>query len=397
MNLTPEYLAYCTNVHAGADLDTTRANLERYALAVKAHVSPDRPMGVGLWLSAAAARKLLADRQAEAFADWLQEVGLVPFTFNGFPHGDFHQPIVKHRVYEPTWFDKDRLLYTLDLIAIQHALLPPGAAGSISTLPIAWGQPPPSAEALTEAARNLRTVADRLARVERDTGRFICLCLEPEPGCVLQRSADVVAFFKQYLLQPGDEAAVRRYLRVCHDVCHAAVMFEPQEDVLKAYQAAGIEVGKVQVSSAVRVPWGAIAPEKRPNALAQLASFAEDRYLHQTVSRDADAATPVFHEDLPRALKTVADARRLAGEWRIHFHVPIYLEGFGHLASSRADIGDCLRAVERLSAVRHFEVETYAWGVLPPELREPDLAAGIARELTWFQEQLKEPQMHAEE
>src|SRR5262245_1161609 len=137
MNLQPEYLAYCTNVHAGADLDATRANLERYALAVKARVSPHRPMGVGLWLSAVAARKLLADGQAEAFADWLREVGLVPFTFNGFPHGDFHQPVVKHRVYEPTWFDKDRLIYTLDLIAIQHALLPPYTPGSISTLPIA--------------------------------------------------------------------------------------------------------------------------------------------------------------------------------------------------------------------------------------------------------------------
>ena len=43
---------YCTNVHAGATLEATRANLERHALEVKAEYSPDRPMGVGLWLSA---------------------------------------------------------------------------------------------------------------------------------------------------------------------------------------------------------------------------------------------------------------------------------------------------------------------------------------------------------
>ena len=30
---------------------------------------------------------------------------------------------------------------------------------------------------------------------------------------------------------------------------------------------------------------------------------------------------------------------------------------------------------------RHFEVETYAWDVLPPELRRTDLATGIADEL----------------
>ena len=33
----------------------------------------------------------------------------MPFTFNGFPYGDFHQSVVKHRVYEPTWADAERL------------------------------------------------------------------------------------------------------------------------------------------------------------------------------------------------------------------------------------------------------------------------------------------------
>src|SRR5262249_30448605 len=138
MNVPSEHVGYCTNVHAGADLATTRANLERHALAVKARYSPTQPMGVGLWLSAVAARTRLADGQSSAFADWLRGVGLVPFTLNGFPHGDFHQKVVKHRVYEPTWYDPARLDYTLDLITIHDALLPPGMEGSISTLPIAW-------------------------------------------------------------------------------------------------------------------------------------------------------------------------------------------------------------------------------------------------------------------
>jgi hypothetical protein len=386
MNILPHELGYCTNVHAGADLAATRANLERYAVAVKARVSPGRPMGVGLWLSAAAARRLLDERQTAAFAGWLRDAGLVPFTLNGFPHGDFHQPVVKHRVYEPTWYETARLDYTLDLIQIQDALLPPDMEGSISTLPIAWGQPPPGDDLLSRAAANLRRVAEHLARLEQEMDRLIYLCLEPEPGCVLQRSDDVVRFFEEHLLPGSDEATVRRHLRVCHDVCHAAVMFEEQADVLRAYQGAGIAVGKVQVSSAVRVPLGRLAPEDRPAALEQLASFAEDRYLHQTVVREG--STEVFHEDLPLALRAVGDAQRLGGEWRIHFHVPIYLERFGRLESTREQILACLEAVRASSAVRHFEVETYAWGVLPPELRQPDLAAGIAEEMRWFAEAL---------
>ncbi len=385
MQLSPDKLAYCTNVHAGADLATTRGNLQRYAVAVRQRITPDRPMGIGLWLSAKAARELLTGPELDAFAGWLREVGLIPFTFNGFPYGDFHQPVVKHRVYEPTWSQSDRFDYTCNLARIQHALLPPGISGSISTLPIAWGQPEPGGKALEAAAGYLAATAEFLERHEQATGRFTCLCLEPEPGCVLQRSADVVSFFQQYLFGQNDEARVRRHIRVCHDVCHAAVMFESQEDVLKAYHDAGIGVGKVQVSAAIRVPWDEMAPADRPAAVAQLAAFAEDRYLHQTVSRDASGRT-VFHEDLPVALRGVGDARQLTGEWRIHFHVPIYLERFGLLSTSRDDILACLSAARKYSDVRHFEVETYAWGVLPPELREADLAAGIAREIEWFRE-----------
>jgi hypothetical protein len=35
-----------------------------------------------------------------------------------------------------------------------------------------------------------------------------------------------------------------------------------------------------------------------------------------------------------------------------------------------------------------LEVETYTWLALPPSLREPTLADGIARELRWARERL---------
>ncbi len=38
---------------------------------------------------------------------------------------------------------------------------------------------------------------------------------------------------------------------------------------------------------------------------------------------------------------------------------------------------------------RNFEVETYAWTVLPDELKTEDLAGGIAEELLWMQERLE--------
>ena len=60
-----------------ATLGETRANLEKHALAVKQRVSPDRPLGVGLWLSAKAAEELLLNHGEGEFGQWLAERGLV--------------------------------------------------------------------------------------------------------------------------------------------------------------------------------------------------------------------------------------------------------------------------------------------------------------------------------
>jgi hypothetical protein len=380
-------VGYCTNVHAGPTLPQTKANLERYALAVKRQVRPHEPMGVGLWLAAQGARELIDSGQAPAFGDWLAAVGLVPFTFNGFPYGDFHQSVVKHRVYEPTWWEPERLAYTLDLIELIDQLLPAGRRGSISTLPIAWGMPQPTAEQMAAAARNLRTAAAAMARLHAERGRHVSLCLEPEPGCVLQRSDDIVRLFADWLLPGGEESQVREHLQVCHDVCHAAVMFEPQAEVLRKYAAAGIGVGKVQVSSAVRVDFDRLGSDERRQAFAQLAAFHEPRYLHQTCVRRGENE-PQFFEDLPLALGSVGANELPSGQWRTHFHVPVYLERFGGLEATQDDIRQCLAAIAETSDCRHFEVETYAWGVLPRELQVPDLADGIAREMAWFYEEL---------
>ncbi|TVQ33169.1 MAG: hypothetical protein EA376_03705 [Phycisphaeraceae bacterium] len=432
-------LAYCTNVHAGASWGQTRANLERHALAVKRIVSPDQPLGVGLWLSARSAREVIEGQRIEELRDFLHTSGLDVFTFNGFPHGDFHQPVVKKAVYTPNWTDPARADYTRDLIAILARLIPEGAEGSISTLPIAWGNSTHVARAqttgaqlsspaseisnlksvisnlksqisnlkseisilnsqiptppLTAAAKNLTSLARELHVLEQETGRLIHLDLEPEPGCILDTSADVVRFFEDHLLRQvktEEESLIRRHLRVCHDICHAAVMFEDQDDALRTYESAGIEVGKVQISSALRIDFDALEDDAhKQKALEALRSFAEDRYLHQTCVRSSPEAQPVFHEDLSDALDALKNtAAPPTGEWRTHFHIPIHIETLDPLATTQPEIAACLNSIHRRHPhARHFEIETYAWPVLPPEHRAADLAEGVAREWIWLQRQ----------
>jgi hypothetical protein len=302
----------------------------------------------------------------------------------GFPYGNFHQAVVKHRVYEPTWWQPERLHYTMQLAEIMDALVPPGMEGSISTLPIAWGTPCPSRDELEQSASQLRQAADWLHQLEEETGRLIYICLEPEPGAAFSFADDAVHFFQWQLFGHDDEQHVQRHIRICHDVCHAAVMFEDQEEVLAKYAAAGMQVGKIQVSAALAMNLDLFEPpadEARQAAIKQLSEFAEDRYLHQTVVHRG--GEDMFYDDLPIAL--AEQNAEDGGEWRVHFHVPIYLSAFGHLHATQEQIGQCLAAARKHTTCRHYEVETYAWGVLPTELKQPELAAGIAEELKWFE------------
>ena len=118
--------------------------------------------------------------------------------------------------------------------------------------------------------------------------------------------------------------------------------------------------------------------------LAALREMAEPRYLHQTVVQPAGAERVAF-DDLDAAL--AGRVPRAGDVWRVHFHVPIFLERIGPLDPTQSDIDACLRSLPP-GDMPCIEVETYAWEVLPPALRPADLADGIARELLWLESRL---------
>jgi hypothetical protein len=60
----------------------------------------------------------------------------------------------------------------------------------------------------------------------------------------------------------------------------------------------------------------------------------------------------------------------------------VHLDAISRLSTTAKEIPSALAAASKVDPPV-FEVETYAWTVLPPHLRERDLAAGIAKELAW--------------
>ena len=403
MSFEPK-IAYCTNIHSGTDLAGVKANLSTFTLAVRRSLVEsgdwrvDEELGVGLWLADSAAREVLEGDNLGNLSDWLRSNRLLPFTFNGFPQSNFHQPIVKHRVYEPTWWEKERFEYTRRLIRILDGLLPAGETGSISTLPISWSVPEPTHQQKVQAAKNLKEIAVELDRLLQTQGREIVIAIEPEPGCAITDGKSMRTFFEQYLLDDSHSELVRRHISVCHDICHAAVMHEDQSQEIQAYRQAGIRIGKVQVSSAIEVDWGGMLDSERRTAFEHLSRFAEDRYLHQTMVFDATIGNYVFHEDLPELIQATRAPELLDGIWRVHFHVPIFFEKAGPLNTTRKNIHECVDALKLMaqsssitdqsqaiaSFTGHLEVETYAWNVLPVGHRGTSLAEDIASEMRYL-------------
>jgi len=391
-------VGYCTNVHAGRDLPGVLDNLANHCDPIRRLVDSEKSLCVGLWFSEISAAQALQPEPLALLKAKLSEFQLVPFTLNGFPQGDFHSQVVKHRVYQPTWWQHERLDYTLNLIELLDKLLPYGEVGSISTLPIAWSKPDPTREQLKQAAAQLIHVAIVLHQLFERTGRKIVLAIEPEPGCHLTDSASFRMFYNEYLRAPQipNETTdiVSEYLTLCHDVCHAAVMNEDQQQELQQLKNDDIAIGKVQVSSAISVDWDSLSPSERVEAYEQLRGFAEDRYLHQTNRIDLSNQKSELVEDLPIALQNTTAPTELTGQWRIHFHVPIFLSKFGFIHSTQNEILKLVGILDGPSSHRplftgHYEVETYAWGVLPESIQTRNLNEGIATEVKWFKKNLE--------
>jgi hypothetical protein len=396
------HLTYCTNVHAGESLAEVERNLRLHVAEVKRLVCPDAPFGVGLWLSARAAEELRTAGALARLRELLDELGLYVFTLNGFPYGAFHGGAVKTAVYAPDWRDPRRLAYSNALAELLAELLPDGVDGSISTLPCGF-KPNLRAEDHPLIADHLLQHAAHLHGLRRSSGKTIALALEPEPCCLLETTDEAVAFFARHLHgadatrrlsaltgEPAAEAnaLARRHLGVCLDACHAAVEHELPAEVVGKLQGAGIAIAKIQLSAGIRIA------RATAESVRALEPYLDPVYLHQVVARRGQ--TLERYVDLPAALAALAQRSDDGtdgvepAEWRVHYHVPIFLERLRALESTQPFLRDllALQRAQQLSA--HLEVETYTWDVLPSEHAQP-LAAGLARELRFCLAELTGP------
>jgi sugar phosphate isomerase/epimerase len=403
MNIKDIHLSYCSNIHAGETWDATFQNLKIYIPEVKKRLAHKGVFGIGLRLSHEAALVLERPDRLQEFKDWLKRSNTYVYTLNCFPYGGFHRTKVKEQVHAPDWTTDARLEYTIRSFRILAQLLPEGVEGGISTSPLSYrhwfSTDLEKAAAFEQATTHLIQVVEELVRLKQETGKLLHLDIEPEPDGLLENSEELIRYFKDWLLPKGKGILGRKlgmvekeasvlilaHLQVCYDVCHFAIGYEKPKETFQKLKKAGIGIGKIQLSAALKllIP---DSPFERFSIGKRLEEFADTTYLHQVVGRTQEKGL-ISYPDLPQAIALLHNTKDL--EWRVHFHVPIFLENYGTFQSTQEDIVEVLKLVrEDPSITKHLEVETYTWEVLPEDTHLT-LGEAISRELAWVREQLQ--------
>src|SRR5690606_1084237 len=153
--------------------------------------------------------------------------------------------------------------------------------------------------------------ASHLVLVRAFTGRTLAPALEPDPHFVLESIDDLVCFVTQHV-------------------------------------------------------FASLANDRRAYLFVQSNISAEQALQRHT--RACHDGRLTRHLDLPQAFAALASDAAAAGaprEWRIHFHVPIFLAEIEHFSTTQDFLREIL-ALHRADPVSaHLEVETYSWDVLP--------------------------------
>lgn len=369
-------LFYCSNVFPASDYSRFKDLLQLLAESNAQNIGPR--FQFGLWFC----RDLLNEcaLRGEKVSELVSSYGLSTQTLNGFPYGRFHDKVVKHQVYLPDWSDSQRVEYTQEIAKELCTLLGNEPKGTISTLPLGWKNFW-SSEKESRSRKNLIEMVKYLRSLKQQTGKTIQLCLEPEPGCVLELCDEVLDYWPTLLseakLSGVEEESVLQHLGVCIDSCHQAVQFEESPTYLQSLLNAGIEVGKFQIS---------LAPEFHGVSRSSSAElekrrlYCDEKFLHQTRSalfyqnfrESKNVQWGAAWEDLPEAL-LLAQIQDWQESWRVHYHIPLfitpYLKKNQGIHTTLDHLKTSLAFAWKHFPNCHFEIETYTWNVLPEEIR----------------------------
>lgn len=376
-------IAYCMNVHPANNLKELYDNFNKFALPIfkEVQTSTQKNIGVELHLNHVVSEELA--KQIEPFNQFIEKNDINIFSINNFPLIDFHQPIVKDKVYLPSWAQSERLEQTKLCAKILSQLKTNNTELTISTLAGSWKYHNHDENSVLN---NYMQIIRYLQDLHEQTGKKIRVALEPEPDTTLDSLASIIAFFdklKERLIRsnmPVEKSL--EYIGLNFDTCHSSVLFEKPLSVILELLKKQIPIYKFHITNAPKL----LAPFSKENKIS-LKSLDEPKYLHQTRCKMPDEKIVAFKDLCHFNSEEVQEAQEI----RTHFHVPLNLKSIGLLETTQSEVKDLLDQMPTSLSNTPLVVETYTW---PQHLNATkqnnfNLIDGISQELIWLAQTLE--------
>lgn len=385
--------------HAGVIRPVTsfadiRSTIRNSLAPINRAIASDLPAGVSIRLSQAA----LSDPATtpESLQAVLEEHGLVLHGFSSVSITGGS----KEQVHQPDWRTEERLGFMFPAINLAAACTTPEREIGITTNALSYRtwldvEMPGNWAALT---LNVIRVVQHLVGIHDRTGVTVHIDLEAEPGSVLRDTADIVKFYTQWLLPRGGAMlsdrmqlsngsagdAILRHVRLALDTAHAAVVRDTATASLDAFGRHEIQIGRLQISSALEIDIPADDDAQR-ELKEHLNAFASPNLLQQVVGSEGEQIVRRF-DDLPDAIDAISES--VGQTWRVHTHAPLLADRYGVYASTRAETSDWLREIAaRGLDVGMIELRSANWDVVPHDDRGP-LETMIMQEAEWVTDQM---------
>ncbi len=359
MRFHNNHLSYCTNIHPYSNLKELVNVISTEVTKVAENFT--KPFAVGLHLNNSLINELSeSDAKLQLLKQTLEINNLYVCSLNCFPYGEFHNQVVKEKVYQPDWGTEERVEYTIKAAKLLNDLLPKDVSGTISTVPVTYGKNLPE-----NTFNNIRQVCRSISEMENK----ITLTFEPEPDCYLDCTKDCLNFFNE--LKPSLTETEYQHVGLCFDTCHFSVVFEDICQTFNSLIKSKINIPKVQISAALKT--------RNPQ---NLLNFVEPTYLHQTAIKNPNGTVERFSDLSENLINKYA--RASSKEWRVHFHVPIHQHELAKDLFTTADeLPEFVRIINKMSDI-HVEVETYSFSVIKGQ--KESITTSITNELNYILE-----------
>lgn len=290
---------------------------------------------------------------------------------NGFVYKNFHQNLIKENIYYPDWTKKERFNFTKNTIFFAQKINKRSKICGISTLPITyklWIKNNTKYN-IKKAINFFFEILKILIKIKKYKNILIHIDIEPEPFCLLEDCKDFIYFFKSWILPELEEKikiylnvkknkaknVITKHLNLCFDICHSAVMFENQKLSLDLIKKFKIKIGRVQISSAIKIK------KINKHNFNHLNFLNKSPFLHQSLMK-LNNLKYIKNNDF-KNIKIINN--EIIKEIRIHCHVPIYKKKItNNIYTTQKELKNSLMNILKYDFTRNLEIETYTYNML---------------------------------